>query len=200
MPGAPAPPHRPEVCAGLAGVKRTGIHEQPKGARTMDEKENGNGAGNGERYIVSVVVKSEQTGLPIMRDELARTPDMEYAKEYARAALKTEPPVQKSDPANVRALILAWPEEEEQACVFTKRSNGKERRMVFQTKPPEEYLKENGGNGGRERSYDPAEKALINVWDLEKADFRMIPLDAVLTLEQGGEVVFEVGPSARVPA
>jgi len=58
---------------------------------------------------------------------------------------------------------------------FVKRSTG-EVRIMNATTQYEQHLK------GGQLSYDPVEKKLLPVWDLDKEAFRSIPLDAVLVI------------------
>ena len=68
------------------------------------------------------------------------------------------------------------------SVVFTKRTTGEVRKMRcrFRVAP-----KKKGGKGP---AYDPTEKGLIVVFDVEKEGFRSIPLDAVTKFTIRGRV------------
>lgn len=63
---------------------------------------------------------------------------------------------------------------------FTKRSTGEARHMVARTDVTS-YLK------GGPRSYDFEEKGLICVFDMQKKDYRTIPVDAITKFKSDGE-------------
>lgn len=64
--------------------------------------------------------------------------------------------------------------------VFTKRTTGEVRKMRATTNYAK-HLK--GGTLG----YDPKEKGLIPVWDLEAKAFRSIPTDSVTEIHANGQ-------------
>lgn len=67
---------------------------------------------------------------------------------------------------------------------FIKRSNGKERKMVFR-------LGVTKGLTGKGARYDAAKKGLLTVYDVQAKGWRSVPLDAVLSVRsKGQEVVF----------
>lgn len=65
------------------------------------------------------------------------------------------------------------------SCTFIK-ADGSERKMVCRT-GVKSHLK------GGELPFDPVEKMLLPVFDMEKAAYRMIPLDRVLSIKLTGE-------------
>ena len=70
------------------------------------------------------------------------------------------------------------------SCTFTK-SDGTKRKMVCRT-GVKKYLK------GGELPYDPVEKGLLPVFDLEKMAYRMIPLSRVETIKIAKKPEFKV--------
>jgi hypothetical protein len=64
---------------------------------------------------------------------------------------------------------------------FIKRTTGEERKMVCRL-GVKSHLK------GGELAYNPAEKALLTVFDVQKQDYRSINLDQLLEVSAGGEV------------
>lgn len=65
---------------------------------------------------------------------------------------------------------------------FIKRTDGSLRSMVARTgvKPPPSKT-------GTHREWDPEEKGLLQVWDVQKRGFRMIPAENVQELRCGGQ-------------
>jgi hypothetical protein len=63
---------------------------------------------------------------------------------------------------------------------FIKRTNGEERTMNART-GVKKYL------SGGELGYDPVEKNLLPVYDLQKEGYRFIPLDAIVWLKYQGK-------------
>jgi len=66
---------------------------------------------------------------------------------------------------------------------FIKRSNGELREMVCRL-----GVKKHLATNGRERAYDPAEKGLLCVYDLQKKGYRSIPLENILEIRIKGKV------------
>ncbi len=65
--------------------------------------------------------------------------------------------------------------------VFTKRTTG-ETRVMHARRGVTAYLR------GGELRYDPTLKGLMTVFDLDKSDYRCVPLDAVTELRHHGRV------------
>ena len=63
---------------------------------------------------------------------------------------------------------------------FTKRTTGEVRDMVCRT-GVKAHLK------GGEAAYSFSEKMLLSVFDMEKGGYRAIPLDAIISLKEGGK-------------
>lgn len=66
-------------------------------------------------------------------------------------------------------------------CTFIKRSNGEE-RILRGKLGVTEHLK------GGELKYDKKEKNLISVFDLDKEEYRMIPIEGLLNIEINGDI------------
>lgn len=64
--------------------------------------------------------------------------------------------------------------------IFTKRSTGEQREMVCRV-GVKSKLK------GGEPAYDFQEKGLIPVFDMQKQEYRSIPLDAIIALKVDGD-------------
>lgn len=67
------------------------------------------------------------------------------------------------------------------SVTFTKRTTGEVREMVCRTGVTA-HLK------GGEAAYSFSEKMLLSVYDLQKAGYRAVPLDAIISLREGGRV------------
>jgi len=65
------------------------------------------------------------------------------------------------------------------SCNFVK-ADGTERKMICRT-GVKRHLK------GGELPFDPVEKGLLPVFDMEKKAYRMIPLDRVLSIKLAGQ-------------
>jgi hypothetical protein len=65
------------------------------------------------------------------------------------------------------------------SVLFIK-ADGTERKMICRT-GVKKHLK------GGELSFDPIEKGLLPVFDMEKKAYRMIPLDRVLSIKLAGQ-------------
>lgn len=65
-------------------------------------------------------------------------------------------------------------------ATFTKRSTGERRRIVARLNVIQ-HLK------GGARAYDPKDYDLITVYDMQKREYRSIPLDAVEELRAGAK-------------
>lgn len=63
---------------------------------------------------------------------------------------------------------------------FVKRTNGELRTMVCR-------LNCNKDVNGKGSAYDPIEKGLLRVWDIQKSGWRMIPLDAIQQIKMHGQ-------------
>lgn len=63
---------------------------------------------------------------------------------------------------------------------FIKRTDGTTRTMAARTgvKPKQP--------GVDQRNWDPADKGLLQVWDVHKRDFRFVPADSVLEVKVRG--------------
>lgn len=59
------------------------------------------------------------------------------------------------------------------SVVFTKRTDGSERKMVARTGVHK------GLKGTGERQFDPEDKGLLQVYDVQKQGYRMIPAEGV---------------------
>lgn len=70
------------------------------------------------------------------------------------------------------------------SCTFIKRTNG-ETRLMSCRRGVKKYLKGGGP------AYDFASHALISVWDRHKKDYRVIPIEGVISLKVNG-VVYQV--------
>ena len=68
---------------------------------------------------------------------------------------------------------------------FIKRTTGEFRTMVCRL-GVKKYLK------GGELPFDPVEKGLLPVYDMQKQDYRMISLDTVTEIRVGGNV-YKIG-------
>jgi hypothetical protein len=79
------------------------------------------------------------------------------------------------------AEMLAGTEGKIFSVKFIKRSTGELREMVART-GVKAHLK------GGDAAYKFSDKALISVYDLQKAAYRAIPLDGIVSLKSGGEV------------
>jgi hypothetical protein len=64
---------------------------------------------------------------------------------------------------------------------FIKRTTGEERKMVCRL-GVKSHLK------GGTLAYNPSEKALLTVFDVQKQDYRSINLDQLLEVAAGGEI------------
>jgi hypothetical protein len=64
---------------------------------------------------------------------------------------------------------------------FIKRTNGDRRDMLCRLG----VSKDVSGMGMR---YDPVDKGLLTVWDMEKNGWRSVPLDAIVFIKVRGEV------------
>lgn len=67
------------------------------------------------------------------------------------------------------------------SVVFTKRTNGEERKMTCKL-----HVKK--GLTGAGQSYDPAEKGLLTVYDMSKRAYRNIDLESISKIKVNGEV------------
>lgn len=87
-----------------------------------------------------------------------------------------------SEPKEVRSFILDHCDSGQIfSCQFFKRSNHKLRKMVCRLganwEPPE---------GSESREWMPEDYDLLQVYDMQKQAFRMIPLDRVVQVTAGG--------------
>lgn len=73
--------------------------------------------------------------------------------------------------------IIAGLGEQTFVVYFTKRTTGETRRMVCYYRQPMFTT----------RSWDPAQRQLLNVWDVEAGAFRFISMDAVDRIVAGGK-------------
>jgi len=64
---------------------------------------------------------------------------------------------------------------------FIKRTTGEVRDMVCR-------LGVRKGVTGKGMSYDPAEKGLITVYDMQKKGFRMIPIEGIRVIKFAGQI------------
>lgn len=64
---------------------------------------------------------------------------------------------------------------------FIKRTDGSIRTMAART-----GVKPKGSGGGEQRHWNPADKGLLQVWDVHKRDFRFVPADSVLEVNVRG--------------
>ena len=71
------------------------------------------------------------------------------------------------------------------SCTFTKRSNGETRKMLCK-------LGTNRKPTG-DRPYEPTDYDLLTVYDVNKRDYRTIPLDGILSLRIRGETFVTEG-------
>lgn len=67
------------------------------------------------------------------------------------------------------------------SVTFTRRMNGEERKMVCRT-GVKKYLK------GGEAPYNPSEKGLLCVFDMESRGYRSIPVDEIKHLKANGQI------------
>ena len=67
---------------------------------------------------------------------------------------------------------------------FTKRSNGNLREMLCRR-----FVKWDGGKTGESRDWDAEDYDLLQVWDVEKEGYRMIPLENVHLVRAGGDEI-----------
>ena len=68
------------------------------------------------------------------------------------------------------------------SCKFIKRTTGEERQMVCR-------LNVTKGVTGKGLAFDPAEHALLTVFDVQANGFRSIPLDGIISIKIRGDVV-----------
>lgn len=66
------------------------------------------------------------------------------------------------------------------SCKFVKRTTGEERLMVCRLGVTK-HLSNEG-----ERAYDPADKGLLPVWDMQKQAYRSISLDSIISIKIAG--------------
>lgn len=64
------------------------------------------------------------------------------------------------------------------SCIFIKR-NGEERKMLCRTGVKK-------GVKGIGLAFDPIEKGLISVYDMQKKDYRFVPIDRILEIKLKG--------------
>ncbi|MCM8832451.1 MAG: hypothetical protein NC816_00785 [Candidatus Omnitrophica bacterium] len=83
----------------------------------------------------------------------------------------------------VRELVNSF-EDKEFVCIFRKRSGAKElRKMICKLGVTE-------GVKGIGMSYDPKKYDLLNVYDVEKKEFRMVNLRTIMQIVHGEDIYF----------
>jgi len=88
--------------------------------------------------------------------------------------------VMKTITSKEAATLLTQTEGRIFSVKFTKRTDGSVREMVART-GVKKHLK------GGDAAYSFSEKSLLAVYDLGKKAYRSIPLDAIISLREGGE-------------
>lgn len=71
------------------------------------------------------------------------------------------------------------------SCRFIKRTTGEERLMVCRLGVTK-HLSNGEGEAKQERAYDPIDKGLLPVWDMQKQAYRSISLDSILSIKIAG--------------